>query len=413
MQLECKAGKEGETRFWPWLAAVSWLLVFFGLFTRLLISNGLHSVYPIFSDAARCWQRGEDMYWPYHVVPGLDSYRYTPTITAFFSIFADLTDRQGSIVWLTISTFLFVAAFGWWLRVSMPRKLGREQLAGVALLVLTFAAGNLHNGQTNTIVTAMLLLAAAGACTERWNLAAGSLVVAILFKVYPLAFALLLALVFPRQLILRLLFGLGAGLAIPLMSSRPDYVLQQYQNWFDLLLRDDRKHADLSVCYRDLWLLLRVYGVPISTSMYALLQGLAALACAGVCFLGQRAGLAARSLTMLCLNLAAVWMTLLGPATESSTYLILAPTLGWLVFDAWRYPNHRWEPVLLGICLTCFLAAHMSVWFPETVRRGAILFQPVATLFLAGVLIQRALWEIAIHPASMSRNAAEPRRLAA
>ncbi|CAN5269856.1 hypothetical protein BH10PLA2_BH10PLA2_10430 [soil metagenome] len=413
MQLEWQAKARDAARFWPWVAASCWLLVFAGLFIRLLVANGLHSVYPIFSDAARCWQRGEDMYWPYHKVQGLDSYRYTPAITAFFSIFAGLSDRQGSIVWLTLSAFLLVTALVWWLRVSMPRPLGLAQLAGVALLVLAFAAGNLHNGQTNTIVTAMLLIAAAGTCTERWNLAAACLVVAILFKVYPVAFALLLALVFPRQLIPRLALGLVAGLAFPFVIGRPDYVLQQYQNWFDLLLTDDRKHADLSICYRDLWLLIRVYDLPVSTSIYTLLQGLGALAAAGICFFGQRAGLAVRPLTMLCLNMAALWMMLLGPATESSTYLILAPTLAWFVFDSWQNPHFRLEAALLGICLTCFLAAHMSVWFPETVRRGAILFQPVATLFLAGVLIPRAVREIAWCRMRMPLSLAESGRAAA
>ena len=99
---------------------------------------------------------------------------------------------------------------------------------------------------------------------------------------------------------------------------------------------------------------------------------------------------------MICLSLAALWMMLLGPATESSTYLLLAPTLAWIVFDTWNSTGLRLEMVVLVVSLICFTAAHMSVWFPADVRRGAILFQPTGALLLAGVVIYRVCREIAV-----------------
>jgi hypothetical protein len=120
-----------------------------------------------------------------------------------------------------------------------------------------------------------------------------------------------------------------------------------------------------------------------------------------------------RHLTMLCLSLAALWMMLLGPATESSTYLILAPTLAWIVVDAWHTPSFRFEFVVLGASLLCFCLAHMSVWFPTEVRRGAIVLQPTGALLLSGVALYRAYREIADARLNASVLAEEPRRLAA
>jgi hypothetical protein len=113
-----------------------------------------------------------------------------------------------------------------------------------------------------------------------------------------------------------------------------------------------------------------------------------------MCLWGKLAGMNVRQLTMLSLGLASFWMMLLGPATESSTYLILAPTMAWIVFDAWNVPRFRFELIAIGASLLCFCCAHMSVWFPETVRRGSIIFQPTGALLLSGVAFFRAVQEI-------------------
>jgi hypothetical protein len=399
--------------YWIWFAVVCWTLVFVGLVIRLLVANGLHSVYPILADAARCWQRGEDMYWPHHHVPGLDVYRYSPAVAQIISSFAIMPNRVGSVLWLGVNTVLFVAGLTWWLRTALPRAMSLSQMAGASLLVLTFAAGNLHNGQSNTVVTAMLLIAATAVCTERWTLASGCIAVATLFKVYPLAFGLLLILAFPKQLLPRLTLALLLGVALPFLVRPPDYVLRQYQNWYDVVRLDNRKHAELPRCYRDLWLLIRVSGATFPPGAYAALQGVGAIATAGICLWGKYAGLNARALTMVSLNLAALWMMLLGPATESSTYLLLAPTLAWIVFDTWNVPTVPFERALLVAGLLCFGAAHVSVWFPDNVRHGAIFFQPVGTLLLAVVTLRRTWNEILARCRASNPTEQDQRLLAA
>ena len=413
MRLDAAGNALLITKYWRRLAVACWLLVFGGLVIRLLVAHGLHSVYPIFSDAARCWQRNEDMYYPHHYVPPLDPYRYSPAVAQFFSTFATLPDRLGSILWLTLNAAAIGIGLVWWLRTSLPREFGPRQVAAATLIVLTFAAGNLNNGQANTIVTAMLLMAAAGVCAGRWTLVSCCIAVATLFKVYPLAFGMLLVVAFPRQLLPKLTLAMLIGLALPFLFKPSEYVFRQYQDWYEVVRMDDRRHADLPLCYRDLWLLVRIAQLPISSAAFTVFQGLGAIAAAGICLWGKLAGLNVRQMTMLCLTLVSFWIMLLGPATESSTYLILAPTLAWIVIDAWNEPRFRFELVLIGISLACFCAAHMSVWFPQEVRRGSIIFQPTGALLLSFVALYRSYREIGDCRISSPETANGMKRLAA
>ena len=55
--------------------------------------------------------------------------------------------------------------------------------------------------------------------------------VAVLFKLWPIAIAGLLCLVYPRQLSWRLAIALAAGFAAPFALQRPAYVMDQYRQW--------------------------------------------------------------------------------------------------------------------------------------------------------------------------------------
>jgi hypothetical protein len=83
------------------------------------------------------------------------------------------------------------------------------------------------------------------------------------------------------------------------------------------------------MAYRDLWLLFRVAHVPITARGYLLVQLLGAVGCALLCLAGRWRGWPRRGLLLVVLTLGSCWMTLCGPATESSTYVLLAPALAW------------------------------------------------------------------------------------
>src|SRR5205823_3625510 len=88
--------------------------------------------------------------------------------------------------------------------------------------------------------------------------------------------------------------------------------------------------------------------------------------------------------------LACCWMMLCGPATESSTYVLLAPCLGWVLLAAWR---HRWPAVprllvtLAGLLLLASVLAGLGPWVGFIHGLGT---HPLATVLLLGGVLWMA-----------------------
>src|SRR5207253_9053101 len=89
-------------------------------------------------------------------------------------------------------------------------------------------------------------------------------------------------------------------------------------------------------------------------------------------------------------GMAACWMMLLGPATESCTYILLAPTLAWAVLESWLVPR-SWlvRGLLVASCLL-FMTSRIASWFPWVTQWHALGVHPLGTLcLLACVLIEQ------------------------
>ena len=76
-------------------------------------------------------------------------------------------------------------------------------------------------------------------------------------------------------------------------------------------------------------------------------------------------------------------MTLCGPATESSTYILLAPALAWAVVSA---DSERWPRLLALMVRMAFLLLMICVirgLWPDVNRFHALGLQPQAALLLS------------------------------
>ena len=107
--------------------------------------------------------------------------------------------------------------------------------------------------------------------------------------------------------------------------------------------------------YRDLWLLIYLYDLPVSKAVYAVVQILGGTVVAALTG-SVSTGWPEKALLTSTLGLAVAWMMLLGPATESSSFVLLAPPLAWSLVEALR---PRWDRrrMLLAGGAVCFLAA--------------------------------------------------------
>lgn len=391
----------------PWtirLAVTAWAVVGLVLGLRVCLAPRENSCYPIFQGAGSHWRAGLELYrFPKN---GCDFYRYSPLVAAVFSPVSLLPERVGSLLWRLVNAGAYLAALGWWARAVLSvrgptgqrRPLTTAEVALLSLLVLPFTVGNLNNGQSNPLVLGLLLAGTVAVARRYWNLASGCAAAACLLKLYPLAFGLLLAVVYPRRFLGRFVLALGLGLALPFLLQRPGYVVEQYGDWLTALRQDNRQILHLHLAYRDLCLLCRVWLTPLSLPAYRAVELAVAAGLAGVCWFrwprtcepDAGAGPSECDALGQLLGLACCWMTAFGPAAESSTYILVAPSLAWAVLRS-RHEGTRIVRGVLRGAYVLLLSAHVSVWFPGGVHWRDCGPQPLAALLLFAVLLSEAL----------------------
>jgi hypothetical protein len=355
------------------------------MFLHLLLSSRYAGVYPIFTGAARNWLAGEETYLFYN---DQDVYRYSPLITALLTPFGLLPDRLGGLLWRLLNLAVFLAALAWWSRAVLAEQISAAERTWLFLLVLPLGLGNFHNGQCNLLLLGLLLAAQAAVAEEAWNSAAAFAALATWLKVYPLAAGLLLAAVYPRRLAGRLIVACLAGLAIPFLLQRPAYVAGQYGSWLHRMLTDDRQAGSFAFWYRDLRLLFAVWLAPLPNWGYLLIQVVTGCGIAWICVAARKAGWPQHRLLPLVLALGGCWMTVLGPASESATYVLVAPSVCWALIREWR-PAGRTVPRLFLACSYGLLVAtQAAAWFPFGRSFHSVGPHPAAVLvFLAGLFL--------------------------
>jgi hypothetical protein len=383
----------------PACVAYLWIALCLGCSLRALLFPTSHTVYHNYADAGRSWLQGTDTYALDRddagaVVPRMSGYRYAPLVSALFVPFGLVPDGLGGALWRLINYACFFGAFAWFQRVVLPgaNDLGDNAKAALWLLLLPLSLGSMNNGQANVLLVGLLLAAAAAVVTERWTLAASLLAGACLLKIYPLAIALLMLAVFPRQVGWRFLLALSIGLALPLALQHPGYVLGQYADWFRLLASDDRRDFALNQGYRDFYLLTRFFGVPMDAGLYWALRLAAAAGVAGLCLLGRKRHWPKQHLVQTLLALGCCWMVVFGPSTESSTFILVAPALAWALVDAFRPGRPAWSRAALVTVMAMFVATFTATWFPGG-RDWFYVLQPLsAVLFFADRLLRSSPW---------------------
>jgi Glycosyltransferase family 87 len=380
---------------WGQLALLVWTVVLLAVCLRSAIQPRSRSLFCTYALAGSDWMDGNNLYfhyfngeWPAY----LDQFRYSPLVAVLLTPLALLNERAGNVLWRLFNASVLLGALWWWLRAVLPDARTNSLKAMMALLIAPLALASLNNGQTNPLVIGFLLAATAALHDQRWNLAAVFIALACALKLYPLAVGLLLLLVYPKQLSWRLALALLAAALLPFCFQRPAYVLDQYRQWWQLLDKDDRWYFPLNIAYRDLWLLFRIGNIPLTPAGYRVIQLALAALCAVLCLAARWAGLGkARQLTTA-LMLGCCWMTLCGPATESSSFVQIGPALAWSLvasrLERWP-PALRWLPEVSFALLLAGVLAGLTPW---TGRIHGLGIQPLGTLLLFVAYLAATIW---------------------
>ncbi len=347
-------------------AIIVWSAVLLIVSVRVFMEPQSKTVYPIFSASARLWWAGIDTYEPGRPTDVQTGYRYAPTCSVAFSPFAIFPDAVGGILWRLFNVAALLGALAWLGRAVLPTRLSAGLYAGLTLLVLPMGLQSISNGQANLLVIACMIGGIAAVAQERWNLASALLAGAFVLKLYPLALGMILMVLYRRRLAWRIPLAAVVSLLAAFLFQHPAYVFEQYRQWIAVLQHEDR--GPVANMYRDLWLLIYVYDLPISRTAYVLMQMAGGALVAFTCWRRQRMGWPTPALLTSTLALATAWMMLLGPATESSSFILLAPSFGWSILQAVIEPSPgRHRPLLWASCV-CFLAAIVLGGFKSTVE---------------------------------------------
>jgi hypothetical protein len=358
------------------VALVVWAVLLAVIGVRVLLKPHANSVAPTFTHAGENWRLGRDLY--AIPDPGYDLFRYSPPVAVGFIPFSYLPDGIGGVLWRGLNAAAFLTALAAWCGLAGLRS----RQAWVVLLVVPLALQSLNNGQANPLVLGLVLGAAVVAATGRWTAAAALLAGAVLFKGYPIALALLVGIVAPGRLLPRLVLAIGVGLALPYLLGPADYVTAQYRGWWERVGGDDRTAWPLYLGYQDFHLLLRVAGVQLPLETYRIVQAAAGAALAALIAWQRWRGVPTNLLLQHAASAGCCWMALFGPATETSTLILIAPLLAQAVLPEVGRPRWVWGLGLASYAL--FLTAVVVLAFPHAIHRPVIAtgIQPLAVLLL-------------------------------
>jgi alpha-1,2-mannosyltransferase len=373
-----------STSRWLRVALAAWAVLAVALCIKVAAEGNRHSVFGAFEIGSRGW-------WSERHVYDNSGFYYTPTFSVLFSPFAFLPAPWGQMLWGLLS----VGAFLWSLRVFyrnvLPAHWPADAEAAFLLLVLAGSLRGMWSLQSNALLMACILFAAAAVVRYRWWRAAWLLAAPVYIKVWPIIAAGLLAVHWPSKLIGRLILVCVALAAVPFLTKVPTKVIDGYREWIDCL-QQRQATAQRFTGYRDAWTIWEQIHTPVDTRAYFDLQATAGLATLAWSVWLRRRKRPAAEIVTYTLAMWSVWQLLLGPGSERLTYLIVTPFASWAIITSFIERRNRWLSMAAFIALF-FLGSGNAERILMRFAPAAIALQPLGLILFAAWLAQSALSE--------------------
>ena len=224
----------------------------------LLLRAGLHparatslTTYLAGGDA---WSAGREVYTNWR------GFVYPPPIAAFFGLLTHLPLAVTAVAWRAVTAGGLLAGLGALLRCGAFPRIPPRWHGLVFVGMLPLCLGNVDNAQANPLVAGLMMLGVAAFQWEAWTLCALAAGLAAVFKIYPVALALLLCVRRPRELPWRLILVVALLTLLPFALQSHGYVGSQYHAWLQTRLNDDRTQYPVKDAPLDFWFLLAHLG---------------------------------------------------------------------------------------------------------------------------------------------------------
>jgi hypothetical protein len=380
------------------LAVGVWVLLLAGVCGRVALGpERSHTVVPIYLTAAERWVNAGNLYEP---APPLDVYRNPPGVAAAFVPLTWVPERLAEVAWRGLSAAILLAGLSVWVKRGLPQPLTPGETGAVFILVALLAIPSLNNGQTNLVLIGALLLGATAAASDRGWRAGTWLALAAAVKVYPAAVGLLLGAARPRRILLPFLVAGLILAAMPFFLQSRTYVFGEYRNFAASVTADDRTFAPLERAPQDLFLALRVWVTAPPPGAYLAFKLVAAAGMAGLVVLAARRGVDSPGLVTLAFHLGCCWITVLGPATEIHTYVLLAPTAASLLVRAYsdrQGRRGRFRLAVTAIAYGLIVLPILRDAFPGGKSFHTLALPPIGGLLILAAAIESAIRLVARH----------------
>ena len=380
------------TSFWNIAAWAVWTIALIVLVARPLLLSQRGTSFDTYNIAGSHWLHGESMYTQWM------GFVYSPLIAAFFAPFALLPTPIANILWRLINAAALLGGLAALLRSKVFASIEPQRNGIAYLFMVPLALGNIDISQANPLVAGLIMLAIAAVYTERWNWAAFCMTIATLFKIYPLAVALLICIISPRRFAWRFFIALFLLSLLPFLFQNWSYVSQQYHAWIATRIADNRRNWPVEKLPLDLWFVVHwLLHLPISQKAFTLIQFGSAAAIATFCAYSVWTRWSPNRVLIGLFCLSAVWMTLCGPATESYTYMLLATPAVLALLESMHLDQLFWIRfwVWLAVCLQ-FLAVLRASFMPHFKPFWILAILPISALIFLGYclawLLNDAYW---------------------
>lgn len=374
---------------WTTLAVLGWTVMLTVFVVIILFSPERVTGFAPYLKAGHRWLEGLGIY---SFKPN-KGFVYSPLAAVLFSWAALIPAFFANILWRLLSAAMLLGGLWSLFRFGPFAHIPRHLRGLVALLVLPVAAGNLDSGQANAVVIGLIMIAVAAAFRERWMIAAVAVAGASYWKIYPVVLGLLLVLSAPEKFTWRLVLWLVVMALLPFLFQRPAYVAEQYQQWFATRVADNRFGYPIAISPLDLWfLMVRLGHLPLSVTAYNVLRLAAGAGIAWFCLCGWRNGWPGERTFGGMFCFVCVWMLLLGPASESLSYLILVPAAAIGFVESFSIRIRPGARVLAVLGYGFLLLAVLRVgFFPRLGIPWLLGLQPAGALFYLGYCLHRYL----------------------
>ena len=355
----------------------AWFVFAIALAVKTWISPEKHTTFPLFHQGSLNWSAGIDPY-----AASQFEYRYSPVFTVAFTPFSRLPIHLGGIAWSMANVWVLWVALRRFVDEVIPNAWSPRTQAVFLGLALAVSVRSFWAAQCNTLIVALACLAVCDLAARRYWSAALWLAIPVYIKVWPIALAMLLMASRPVALIPRFLACCVVLGAIPFAAQTPEFVIQQYSQFFSGLTGP----MQVRHIYRDAWTIWEFFASPVPERGYKLLQ----LATAGLTLvftLWQTLGQSDFRRALLSVVCAwSVWQLVFGPGSERNTFCIITPLIAWGLMTAWESRRGVWL-MLPGALLVLLFSFGLLERKLERLVPGTQLALPIGVLLCGAWLL--------------------------